>query len=88
MINIKVGAIIIAGLLLIFLFKKLGIKSLACGLLSGFLASILVNTAFFFVDGSISDLILSIIGFTALAMIGGFFASRKIYGLPGFFEDT
>ena len=84
----KIGIILCVGWALIHLFKKLGMEQLPCGLLSGLLASIVVNGVFFFMGEPAGSVALSVIGFTTMAIVYGFFASRKIYGLPGLFQDA
>lgn len=84
----KIGIILLLGWALIHLFKKLGMDQLPCGLIAGLVASIFVNTAFFFLGESTATVVLSLIGFTGLSALAGFFMSRKIYGLPGVFEDA
>ncbi|WP_269620290.1 hypothetical protein [Zhongshania sp. BJYM1] len=79
----KIGIILCLGWALIHLFKKLGMEQLPCGLLAGLLASIIVNVAFFFMGEPVVNVILSVIGFTTMAVVYGFFASRKIYGRSG-----
>jgi len=73
---------------LIYAFKKLGMEQLHNGLLAGFLGSILGNAIFYFVGESVVNIVLSLVGFTAISVLSGFLMSRKIYGMPGLFEDA
>jgi hypothetical protein len=65
-----------------------GMQQLACGLLSGLIGSIFVNTTFMLLGEPALDTVLGYIGFTTIAVLSGFFMSRKAYGLPGLFEDA
>ena len=77
----KLGIILLATWMLIYAFKKLGMKQISCGLVSGLASSIIVNGIFFLLGEPGVYVILSLIGFTAMAALFGFFTSRKIYGL-------
>jgi len=63
-------------------------QQLACGLLSGLLGSIFVNTTFMMLGEPALDSVLGYIGFTTAAVLWGFFMSRKAYALPGLFEEA
>ena len=84
----KIAIILSLSWVMIHVFKKLGMEQLPNGLLSGLLSSILVNVAYLLLGEPLVSAVLYIIGFTTLAIVWGFFMSRKIYGLPGIFEDA
>lgn len=84
----KLGIIFMLGWVLIHIFKKLGVDQTPCGLLSGFLASIITNAVFYFLGEPGQMVVLSIVGMTTMSVVYGFLLSRKIYGLPGLFQDA
>ena len=84
----KFGVILLSTWAFIHLFKKLGMKQVACGLVSGLVSSVLVHGFLFALGVPGTSIVVSFVFVSTLAALVGFFISRRIYGLPGLFQDA
>ena len=84
----KFGLILLLAWPLITLGKRFGITHLPCGLVSGLLASLIVNVVFYSLGEPGTSVVLALVFFTPISILAGFFVSRRVYGLGRIFKDS
>ena len=84
----KFGLILLLAWPLIALGKRFGITHLPCGLVSGLLASLIVNAVFYSLGEPGTSVVLALVFFTPISILAGFFVSRRVYGFGRIFKDS